>query len=46
VDVFVHQSAIVGEGKTLREGERVSFDVVEDFKGLEARNVVRLSSSG
>ena len=43
VDVFVHQSAIVGEDRTLREGERVGFDVVEDFKGLHAQNVVKIS---
>jgi CspA family cold shock protein len=39
-DVFVHHSAIVGEGhKTLREGERVEFDVQEGPKGPKAVNV-------
>ncbi len=39
-DVFVHFSAIVGEGfKTLKEGDAVSFDVSEGPKGLQAVNV-------
>jgi len=43
-DVFVHHAAIVGEGyKTLHEGDRVSFDVVEGPKGLQATNVVKIS---
>ena len=42
-DVFVHHKAIVGEPKTLAEGERVSFDVVEGPKGLQAANVVKIS---
>jgi len=42
-DVFVHHSAIQGQGfKTLAEGERVSFDVVEGQKGPAAENVVSL----
>jgi cold shock protein len=41
-DVFVHFSAIQGSGfKTLAEGERVTFDVVQGPKGLQAANVMR-----
>ena len=39
-DVFVHYSAISGEGfKTLAEGERLEFDIVNGPKGLQAANV-------
>ena len=39
-DVFVHHSAITGEGlKTLAEGEQVEFDVTRGPKGLQAGNV-------
>ncbi len=39
-DVFVHFSAIAGEGyKSLTEGQRVEFDVVQGDKGLQAVNV-------
>lgn len=42
-DIFVHYSSIEGNGfKTLSEGQRVSFDVVEGDKGLKATNVVKL----
>ena len=42
-DVFVHHSAIQSEGfRTLQEGDRVSFDVVEGQKGPAAENVVTL----
>ena len=42
-DLFVHHSAIQGSGfKTLDEGERVEFDVVEGQKGPAAENVQRL----
>lgn len=42
-DVFVHFSAITGEGyKSLEEGQSVQFDVVEGAKGPQASNVVRL----
>ncbi len=42
-DVFVHHSAILGQGyKTLKEGERVEFEVTEGQKGPAAANVQRL----
>jgi CspA family cold shock protein len=40
-DVFVHHSAIQGQGfKSLSEGQRVEFDVVQGQKGPAAENVV------
>ena len=42
-DVFVHFSAIAGEGyKSLTEGQRVSFEVVQGDKGPQAANVEAL----
>jgi CspA family cold shock protein len=42
-DVFVHHSAIQADGyKTLDEGARVKFDVVDGPKGSAAENVVQL----
>jgi cold shock protein len=39
-DVFVHFSAIQTSGfKTLSEGQRVSFDIVQGQKGPAAENV-------
>ena len=41
-DVFVHHSAIQGEGfKTLAEGDRVEFELVEGQKGPAAENVTK-----
>ncbi len=42
-DIFVHYSAITGEGyRSLNEGQRVEFAVVEDTKGPRAHDVVAL----
>ena len=44
-DVFVHSSAIEGEGdRSLEDGVAVEFEVVEGPKGLQAANVVRLKA--
>jgi len=41
-DVFVHFSAIQSDGfKSLAEGERVIFDVVDGQKGPQAANVTK-----
>ena len=42
-DVFVHFSAIQSDGfRTLNEGEKVKFDIVDGEKGPSAANVERL----
>ncbi|MCO6441157.1 MAG: cold-shock protein [Nitrococcus mobilis] len=42
-DVFVHFRAIRGEGfRSLREGQRVEFDILESPKGLQASDVVAM----
>jgi CspA family cold shock protein len=42
-DCFVHHSGIQGQGfKSLAEGERVEFDVVQGQKGPAAENVKKL----
>jgi cold shock protein len=42
-DCFVHHSAIQGGGfKSLDEGDRVEFEVVQGQKGPAAENVTRL----
>ena len=43
-DVFVHHASIIAEGfRTLAEGDRVSFEVVDGPKGPQAKNVVRVT---
>ncbi len=42
-DVFVHHTAIQMEGfRTLKEGQKVEFDVVQGQKGPAAQNVTVL----
>lgn len=42
-DCFVHHSAIQASGfKSLAEGDRVEFDMIQEPKGPKAQNVVRL----
>ena len=44
-DVFVHYTAIQGDGfKTLAEGQRVTFELVEGPKGPQATNVLKAPS--
>jgi len=39
-DVFIHHSGIAGAGfKTLAEGQKVAFDVVQGQKGPQAENL-------
>ncbi len=43
LDVFVHYSSISDNGfKTLKEGDRVSFEVSQGSKGPQASNVVKI----
>jgi CspA family cold shock protein len=42
-DIFVHYSAIVDEGyKTLDEGDKVEFQIVQGPKGPQAAEVVKI----
>ncbi len=42
-DCFVHHSAIQADGyRSLAEGDRVEFDIVQGSKGPAAENVVKL----
>ena len=42
-NVFAHFTAIQGEGfRSLEEGQKVSFDIVEGAKGLQAANITIL----
>jgi cold shock protein len=44
-DLFVHHSALQSSGfKTLDEGAKVEFDIVDGAKGPSAANVVKLDS--
>lgn len=46
-DVFVHFSAIVGDGyRDLNEGDKVEYDVQQGQKGLQAANVTVTESAG
>lgn len=43
-DIFVHYSSIRGEGyRSLREGQKVEFSVVDSGKGLQAQDVIVLT---
>lgn len=43
-DIFVHHTAIKMEGfRTLKDGERVEFEVETGPKGLQAKNVIRIT---
>lgn len=45
-DIFVHYSAIRGDGfRTLEEGQRVEYEVIEGQKGLQAQNVDALEGA-
>ncbi|MBE0500643.1 MAG: cold-shock protein [Desulfuromonadales bacterium] len=42
-DVFAHYSAIGGDGfKSLAEGDRVSFDIIDGPKGPQAANIQKI----
>jgi cold shock protein len=44
-DLFVHHSAIVGDGfKSLAEGAKVQYDAAEGQKGPEAKSVTLVSA--
>lgn len=43
-DIFVHYSQIMEDGyRTLNEGQEVEFDLLETNRGLQAKNVVKIS---
>jgi len=40
-DIFVHYNAITGEGwKSLKDGQKVEFEIITSEKGLQAKEVV------
>ena len=42
-DVFVHHTAIQGDGfRSLREGQKVQFEITQGPKGPQASNVTKL----
>ncbi len=42
-DIFVHFSEIRSDGfKTLKEGDTVQYELINDEKGIKARNVTRI----
>lgn len=42
-DCFVHHTGIMGEGfKSLNEGDKVEFDMVQEARGPKATNVSRV----
>jgi cold shock CspA family protein/predicted RNA-binding protein YlqC (UPF0109 family) len=43
-EVFVHYKSIKEHDQSLMEGDRVTFDVIEDEKGFKAINVTRIGS--
>lgn len=46
-DVFVHYSQIRGNGfRSLRDGETVDYELIESDKGLQAKDVLRLTAVG
>ena len=44
-DVFVHQSDIEAEGRTLNDGDRVQYEVADSPKGPKAANVKTIAST-
>lgn len=45
-DVFVHYTAIQGEGfKTLAEGQKVDFELIDGPKGPQASNVMKAAEA-
>ena len=45
-NVFVHYSAIMGDGfKTIAEGQKVNFDLIEGPKGPQAYEVMKMENA-